>query len=33
MGKSGKYTERGTDEDDGPLVPLRRAMGGIEDLV
>jgi hypothetical protein len=33
MEKSGRYMERGTDEDDGPLVPLRRAMGKKVDLV
>jgi hypothetical protein len=32
MEKSDRYMERGTDEDDGPLLPLRRAMGGIADL-
>ncbi len=32
MEKMGGYTERGTDEDDGPLVPLRRATGGIAAL-
>ncbi len=32
MEKSGRYMERGTDEDDGPLLPLRRAMGGLADL-
>ncbi len=30
--KMGRYMERGTDEDDSPLAPLRRAMGGIADL-
>ncbi len=33
MEKSGRYMERGTDEDGGPLVPLRRVMGVIADLV
>jgi hypothetical protein len=33
MQKMGRYMERRTDEDDGPLAPLRRAMGGIADLV
>ncbi len=30
--KMGRYMERGTDEDDSPLAPLRRAIGGIADL-
>jgi hypothetical protein len=28
MEKTSGYTERGTDEDDGPMTILRRAMGG-----
>jgi hypothetical protein len=32
MEKTVMYMERGTDKDDGPLVPLRRAKSGIEDL-
>ncbi len=32
MEESGRYTERGTEEDDDPLTPLRRAMEGIADL-
>jgi hypothetical protein len=33
MEKMGRYMERGTDEDDDPLAPLRKAMGRIADLV
>jgi hypothetical protein len=33
MEKSGRCMGRGTDEDDSPLVALRRAMGGIADYV
>jgi hypothetical protein len=32
MEESGRYMKRGTEEDNNPLMPLRRAMEGIADL-